>query len=422
MSDLYDVIILGAGPGGATAAFYLGKAGKKVLVLEKETLPRYKTCGGGISANLLAQFPFDFDEVIETRVKTITYILNDKEVSFPVPEDTVQMVMRSNFDSYILAHANAEVRQGETAYRLEEQEDRVVVLTKTGEVFEGQFLIAADGANSIAHRTLGLRRGKTLAAGIEVEVPVLSENMSQWNERSVFIFGEVRLGYLWIFPKSNHLSVGIGALHPKPGELQAVLDRVMRRFGISLEGTRQHGHPLPLYTRKEKLNTDRILLVGDAAGLVDPFSGEGIRYAVKSGRIAAEVILTDNLVDYNEIIYQKIGRSHRLAAGLALLFYRFPRLCFVLGVQNPFATQVFIDMFSDRTSYLGLILRLFASLPFYLGIESLAFACGFLLGPRGRQNLRTRLYKNKIQRPGINRLSTVVYPPVDGAPRKLPNG
>ena len=146
------------------------------------------------------------------------------------------MVMRDRFDAHLLAHTRAEVRQGIAVRNVFEAEDQVVVETRTGETFEARYLVAADGASSVVARSLGLRRGKSLAAAIEAEVTVPDPVMHQFAGTPTFIFGETRLGYLWIFPKATHLSVGIAALHPKQGELQATLQRVMARYSIPLQG------------------------------------------------------------------------------------------------------------------------------------------------------------------------------------------
>jgi flavin-dependent dehydrogenase len=203
-------------------------------------------------------------------------------------------------------------------------------------------------------------------AAIEAEAPAPEEVMRRFTGAPVFIFGEIRQGYLWIFPKANHLSVGIGALHPKPGKLQATLKRVMGRYGISLEGVPFHGHPIPIFTGREPIATRRSLLVGDAAGLVDPFNGEGIRFAIKSGKLAAEAILSGRLQDYPENVDREIGKDHRYASVLAWLFYHFPRTCFALGVRNPFATQAFTRLMNDQIRYPEVFLWLFGSLPLFL--------------------------------------------------------
>jgi geranylgeranyl reductase family protein len=376
---VYDAIVVGSGPGGATAAYFLGEAGMRVLVLEKETLPRYKACGGGLSARFLEQFPFSFEPVIQTYVNSVSYALGTQEVVFPLPGQAMCMVMRDQFDAFLLSHAQAEVRQGTAVHSVVEMEDRVVVETRDGERFAGRYLVAADGANSVAARSLGLRRGKTLAAAIEAEAPAPDEVMRRFGDAPMFIFGATRLGYLWIFPKAAHLSVGIAALHPGRGELQATLKRVMSRYGISLEGVPLHGHPLPLYLRREPIAASRTMLVGDAAGLVDPLNGEGIRFAMKSGRLAAEAILSGQVRRYPERAFREIGSNHMWAAGLALLFYHFPRTCFALGVRNPYATQAFLDLLSEKAGYPGVILRLFGSLPVFLGSKAIA-ALGDQLG------------------------------------------
>lgn len=393
MSDLYDVIIVGAGPGGATAAYFLGEAGKHVLVLEKETLPRYKPCGGGLSAHMLEKiFPFSFDPVVETRVKAVGYALGKNKVTIPVPDRGVRTVMRDKFDALILAHAHAEVQPGVAVRKITETGDRLIVETANGRRHEARYLIGADGAKSVVARDLGLRRGRTMAAAIEAEIRVPPEIQYRFGDELLFIFGDIPMGYAWIFPKHDHLSVGIAALHPKHGELQATLARVMASRGISLEGADVRGHAIPFYTRHEPIATPRALLVGDAAGLADPFSGEGIRLAIKSGRLAAQAILAGTITQYPETIHREIGISQTFALGLAWFFYHFPQVCFFFGAHNPFSTYAFIDLLADNVDYPTVILQLFASLPFFWVTESVAFVAGLVRGRKGREQICAALY------------------------------
>lgn len=392
MNNKYDVIVVGGGPAGGAAAFFLGQAGRRVLVLEKEILPRYKACGGGVSIHVLEQFPFSFEPVIESKVKAISYAFGDEIVTVHLPDQSLRMVMRDKFDAFLLEHADAEIRQGVAVRAVEEKADGVIVETGEGERIEGYYLIAADGANSVVARSMGLRRKKLTAGAIEVEVAVPAEVFARFADQPLFIFGEVATGYLWVFPKSGHLSVGIGALHPKPGELQAALEGVMKRFGIPISGQSRKGHPIPVYNLREPISTHRTLLVGDAAGLVDPFSGEGIRFAIKSGRLAAEAILSGHPGHYAVLVDRQIGRNHRLGIILMILFYNLPHLCFELGVRNPFVTRALMDMLADRIGYGRVILSLFGTLPLFLLSETVAEVAKLIGGTKAMNRVREIVY------------------------------
>ena len=328
--------------------------------------------GGGISAHTLEQFPISFETVIESKVKAISYALGAKTITVPVSDTSVRMVMRDEFDAYLLKHTKAEIRQGVVVRAVEERADGVIVETTKGERIESDYLIAADGANSVVARSVGLRRKKVMAGAIEVEAVVPAEVFARFADKSIFIFGEVATGYLWIFPKSDHLSVGIGAVHSQPGELQATLERVMARYGIPIRDQPQKGHPIPIYNRREPISTHRTLLVGDAAGLVDPFTGEGIRFAIKSGRLEAEAILSGHSEHYAALVDRQIGRNHRLGIILTNLFYNLPKPCFELGVRNPFVTRTLVDMLADRIGYGRVIMSLFGTLPLFLLSETIA--------------------------------------------------
>jgi hypothetical protein len=208
----------------------------------------------------------------------------------------------------------------------------------------------------------------------------------------VFILGAIRRGYLWIFPKSDHLSVGITELHPRPGRLQAKLAEVMSQNGISLEGAVIHGHPVPLYKGLAPVATPRCLLVGDAASLIDPLTGEGIRLAVKSAWLASQAILSGKPSRYSGKVFWHIGLSQLFAIPLRLIFYYLLELCYIFGVYNPFASQAFMDLLSDQIGYGRLLLKLLGTLPAFILVEVIAGLTELFSHPDRAESMRRQVY------------------------------
>jgi geranylgeranyl reductase family protein len=408
--QLYDVIIVGSGPAGNSAAFFLSQAGKRVFILEKDHLPRYKACGGGLSPRYLReQFPFAFETVAIDDVQAISYIHHRQMTTVPLSPGVVGMVMRDDFDAYLLRHSGAQVAEGTAVRAVRELSDRVEVETKDGRIFSSRYLIGADGANSIVAHSIGLRKRRSMAAAIEVEVAAPPDVARQFAHQMAFIFGEIHYGYLWIFSKSDHLSVGIVALHPKPGELQHTLQRVMARHGISLEGAVFHGHPIPIYTRRERISSARTLLVGDAAGLADPLSGEGIRFAIKSGRMAAETILSGHPERYTARLQRSIGLNHHLTMLVSLSFYYLQELYLFTGTSNPYCTAAIVEMMADRINAAEFVLLGILTLPAFALTELSAHLLRILGLGKWSDRIRAAMYP-----PDVRMSSSADIGPVGG--------
>lgn len=336
----YDVIIVGAGAGGATAGYFLGQAGVRVILLEKASLPRYKPCGGAVPFNAYRHLPFDFSPVIECEVSRVSYCWQaGHEITFPLPARSMSMVMRDRFDAHILNHAAVTVWENTRVRAVEEGHEGVRVTTDAGDVIRAEYLIDASGAQSSIARMLGLRIGRVLGAAIEAEVVPDDATFERYAGSALFDFGVISHGYVWVFAKRNHLSVGIGVLDGKQSHVRETLEREMKQLGVNLAGIPLHGHTLPVYQGPEPRHTSHAMLVGDAAGLLDPLSGEGIRHAIVSGRLAAKAILEGRINQYSTWIERYARRALRPMQTLAKLFYQYPSACFHYGVHNPRATR-----------------------------------------------------------------------------------
>jgi len=346
-----DVIVVGGGPGGASAAAFLKRKGFSVLLLEKSSLPRYKACAGCVPAGGLDLLPFSCEEIIEQAIDRATFACGSKRVTQPVPEGSLYMVRRDRFDWFLLQKSGAWIEPGCAVTAVEPAGDRVRVVCSDGRSYTAGHVIGADGASSRVAASLGLRRGKAVGAAVQFELKATPAVLEHFQGRLVVGFGVLDRGYYWIFPKKNHLSVGIGTMNKRGVSLVQTLQEAARQFDLSLDSGPRHAHPLPIHVRPEPLHQGRCLLVGDAAGLVDPLTGEGIRHAMESGWLAAEVIAKGNREDYSRLIDERIGRDLRRAYRLASFFYPRQGLCFHWLVRHRRIFRQMTRILASRSTY-----------------------------------------------------------------------
>ena len=356
---MYDCIIVGAGPAGGTAAYHLAKSGRSVVVLEKESLPRYKPCGGGVSPAIAQWFDFDFTPAISVKVDTIRYTWKmgdpvQAELNTPEP---MWMVRRDIFDHFLIQQAQkqgAELQEQTEVKGIEFQSDRWQVNTNNDPV-TGRYLIAADGAKGPMAKLLGFKdRKRRLGAALEAEAVA---NVAD-SHIAHFEFGMVKNGYIWNFPKADGYSIGIGTFRGGEGQdFKSILTEYATLFGIDMKTSKQYGHPLCLWDGNQRLHTQNAILAGEAACVVDPMTAEGIRPSIFSGLKAAEAINralageADALEKYTQAIEEEWGNDMQWAQRLAGVFYRIPGVGYRLGVKRPSATQRFGQIICGETRY-----------------------------------------------------------------------
>lgn len=387
----YDVIVIGTGPAGNSAAYSLARGGAKVALIEKQILPRHKTCGGGmpmVVRDMLAVdtwrdlAPEAFIEA-DTRFMRHTWNFEDAFLAPMNPDETeaesenplsLWMVQRSVFDNALAqraANAGAELRDGLGVRSISLERNSPVRVQAEGKngTWEGtaNVLIGADGANGVVARSVGLRRDRALAIAIEAEIP------HHWGDGHPDLrpevchleYGAVKRGYAWVFPKGDHLNVGAGVFRPRKSdgrgdntvrdELHGAIHAYLAMLGVpkNPEELTYHAHPLPIWDGLDTIQTrdNRVLLAGDAAGLINPFFGDGILHALKSGQIAAQYILENNTAGYTRAISEEFRANFDAALKLAKFFYQWPGFCYRHGVKRPGATRTATRLLCGDTMF-----------------------------------------------------------------------
>ena len=349
---IYDVVVVGSGPAGAIVAYELAKQGFKVLILDKAKLPRYKPCGGGITYKTIKEFPYEIQPAIDLKSEGIILSFGGKQhLKTDLQKNVAWMVMRDQFDYYLVQkaiEAGVRVKDSTRVSDVNLREGDVKIITDRGH-FHSQIVVGADGVNSTVARSLHLLTNRETGVALEAEVCVPSVSLRKQGAYATFDFGALPNGYGWIFPKKDHLSIGI--FHAKKEKLSSI-KLYFQRFIESQNVLARHrlmnicGHRIPLGGKTGKLHTHRAILVGDAANLADPWLGEGIYYAVSSAKIAANVIkesLDDDierLFEYSQIIFRRIGKQYIQARNLANLTYKYPKFCLYLLQNDPNLQEV----------------------------------------------------------------------------------
>ena len=303
----YDIVIVGGGPGGSTAAYLLSKFGFQVLVIDKENFPRPKLCGGLLTYKTFRLLDRVFGEtessltdkhILNFRADHYEVFYKDKPMVKKHVDIPFLFVDRKIYDSFLLEkarEAGAEIIEGEKVKAVDFSTTEVV--TSTGERFRSRFIVGADGVNSVVRKELfsagrvdAHEWGRNLATGLEVFVN--RDEMIKAIDHPTLFFGFVRWGYSWVFPNRDVIVVGSGSLNAaNRSDFLKSFHNFLSFLNLNTERvSRIAGHPIPYGNFLHKPVSENFLLVGDAAGFVDPITGEGIFYAQRSAELAAWAI------------------------------------------------------------------------------------------------------------------------------------
>lgn len=363
MNSTFDVIVIGAGPGGSTTAEGLARAGLRVLLLEKSKLPRYKPCGGGLTAKVRTALGFDFAPVVENTISNASVAYGERRMRLDLGGPAGWCVMRDKFDALLAeraARSGAVLRDGQPVTQVL-FDSACATVTTPGGTERARWVVGADGVNGIVRRAAGLPPLERVAVALEAEMDVSSAALETWGGVLHMDFAALAGGYGWIFPKAEHLSVGLGYILPpkQPIDLRAALARYVASEP-SLRGARARltrGHRIPLGGCMGRYDTAGALLVGDAAGVADPFTAEGIYYAIRSGQIAAEELAAAfgkgdfDLRGYSRRINAEINSDFRYAWTFASVFYRVPKLAYRFFGSSQRIQRVIFQLVNGGVSY-----------------------------------------------------------------------
>ena len=346
-SQNYDVIIIGAGPGGSTAAYLLAINNLKVLLVDKEVFPRYKLCGGLLSFKTIELIKKIYRESPEDLIKNkiidyytpfyeITY-KNKRIISRNKGTFNLYLVDRTIYDNYLLNKAKnlgVKVMEGIKINNIDI--DNCTIELQNGELIKSKLLIGADGANSIVRREFirkNIIRNKdwqfNLGTGLECFVNRQDLENDQF-KTLILTFGFVNYGYSWLFPNKERIVLGVGALNRKnKGNFLRALKNFISSLNISIEKVSPViGHPVPYGNFSIKpVYENKVVLIGDAAGIADPLWGEGIYYTQKTAEFAALTIIRHfkdnsfNLTHYENLLRKHIYPKFKYTLKLRWLLY-----------------------------------------------------------------------------------------------------
>jgi len=362
-----DVIVVGAGPGGSTAARELATRGLGVLMLDRARFPRDKPCGGGVTIRCAQLLPFDISPVVEHVVTGAQVRFRDgRNIARNFDGVLTYMTQRRRLDAFLAERAQeagAEFRDGQAVARVVRLPDGTFEVQSGGEKHHARALVGADGANGVVATNLGFTRPFEAAVALEGNIAT-PNGTPRWLEGRVALqLGGMPGGYGWVFPKGDHVNVGVGGWKAVAGNrLREELETTCRAYGFDpADLTNLRGHHLPMQRPGSPVTAGGAALVGDSAGFVDPLSGEGIYAAIASGVAVAPAIedylggRVSSLVGYQHTVRREVVGDIEASRALMDIFHAWPAPWVFLLQRSGLFWRTFCRVVRGDTSYDGLV-------------------------------------------------------------------
>jgi geranylgeranyl reductase family protein len=322
----YDVLVIGTGPAGSAAAHAAASAGARTLLVDRAEVPRYKCCGGGligVSTRYTADSGIDLGPLTRDAVTRMTFTKEGRQGytrrargGRPI----FRLVMRADFDAALVGAAvaaGAALRTGVAVRSLAESPSGVAVTLASGEVLHAGAVVGADGSGGRTGGYVDVRLAQ-VDVGLEGEFPTPAGRAAYWRGRAHIDWGPVPGSYGWVFPKGSLLTVGVIGPRAEGAAMRAYYASFVRRVGLGgIEPTTFSGHLTRCREPGSPLRRGNVLVAGDAAGLLEPWTREGISYALRSGRAAGLAAASGDPAAYERYVDAEL--EPEMAAGRAFL-------------------------------------------------------------------------------------------------------